>query len=82
MIVFAALVALLAFLAFIAFIGLAGYFWFRRRVWTRDRFAFHAVASCTTVTVAVVGTITGNAPPWSGVRLRRHDLRERLCGRK
>ncbi len=58
-----------------AFIGLAVYFWFRRRVWTRDRFAFHAVASCTAVTVVVVATIAGNAPPWQQVIVVIHFLR-------
>ena len=76
MTVFSAIVSALAFFACVAFMGLAAYVWFRRRTYTRERFAFYALASCVTVTFGVFGTIAGNAPPWQQVLIVIHYIRE------
>jgi len=76
MTLFSAIVSVLAFLAFLVFIGLSVYVWFRRRSYTRERFAFHAFAGCVTVTIGVVGTVAGNTPPWQQVIIVIHYLRE------
>ncbi|WPD22420.1 MAG: NACHT domain-containing protein [Candidatus Electrothrix scaldis] len=56
-------------------VGFALYFWFRRRRYTRERFAFFALSSCIALTLAAFATIAGNAPPWQQVLAVVHYVR-------
>ena len=69
-------IPILVFFACLSFIGLSIYVWFRRRSYTRERFAFLIFTSCVTLTIAAVGTIAGNAPPWQQIIAVIHYLRE------
>jgi hypothetical protein len=76
MTILSAFISILAFLVCLLFIGFAVYVWFRRRKYTRERFAFLAFTSCVTLTVGVVGTISGNAPPWQQILIVIHYVRK------
>ncbi|MGB5686390.1 MAG: NACHT domain-containing protein, partial [Candidatus Electrothrix sp.] len=53
-------------------VGLALFFWFRRRRYTREKFAFFAFSSCVTLTFAAIATIAGDAPPWQQLLVLIH----------
>ena len=76
MTIFSAYISILAFFACLSFIGLSIYVWFRRRSYTRERFAFLIFTSCVTLTIVAGGTIAGNAPPWQQIITIIHYLRE------
>ncbi|MCI5223034.1 MAG: hypothetical protein D3924_10255 [Candidatus Electrothrix sp. AR4] len=51
------------------------YFWFRRRRYTRERFAFFIFSSCVTLTFAAIATIAVMLPSWQQVLVLVHYFR-------
>ena len=65
-------ISITTYLAFLIAFGCAIYYWFFRRKYTRERFAFFALTSCISLTIGVVTTIVGKAAVWEQVIILWH----------
>ncbi len=68
-------ISLITYLVFLVALGCAVYYWFFRRKYTRERFAFFGLTCCVTLTIGVITSIAGKAAIWEQIIILWHYYR-------